>query len=61
MEAILGGMKGALAPGMSADFALWEIASPGELAYGMGANPCAGVVKNGELAWRHEVRWPKQS
>jgi imidazolonepropionase len=49
--------KGVLAPGMSADFALWDISSPLALSYGMGAKPCVGVVKSGELAWRDKTRW----
>ncbi|HWD23277.1 MAG TPA: imidazolonepropionase [Burkholderiales bacterium] len=31
---------GTLAPGKTADFALWEVDSPAELAYAIGANPC---------------------
>lgn len=38
---------GTLEPGKSADLALWEIGSPAELAYAIGANPCAGVVRGG--------------
>ena len=38
---------GTLAPGKCADFALWDIKSPAELAYAMGANPCVQAVRGG--------------
>ena len=38
---------GTLEAGKQADFALWEIDAPAELAYAMGANPCAAVVRGG--------------
>jgi imidazolonepropionase len=38
---------GTLEPGKAADFALWEIDSPAELAYAVGANPCVGRVRGG--------------
>ncbi len=38
---------GTLEPGKAADFVLWDIGSPGELAYPAGFNPCRAVVKNG--------------
>lgn len=38
---------GTLAVGKRADFALWEIARPADLAYAMGANPCRLVVNAG--------------
>lgn len=40
---------GRLAPGRAADFALWRVASPAELAYWFGRNPCAGVVRQGKV------------
>ena len=40
---------GTLEPGKAADFALWEIGAPGELAYAAGANPCAGRVRGGRI------------
>lgn len=43
----LGRDRGRLALGMKADFALWDIEHPAELAYWIGRNPCAGVVRNG--------------
>ncbi|MEW5863424.1 MAG: imidazolonepropionase [Pseudomonadota bacterium] len=39
---------GTLEPGKAADFVLWEIGSPAELAYAIGANPCAERVRGGE-------------
>jgi imidazolonepropionase len=38
---------GTLEPGKNADLALWEIGSPAELAYALGANPCVGRVRGG--------------
>lgn len=43
----LGADRGTLEAGKAADFALWDIGEPAELAYALGANPCAGVVKRG--------------
>ena len=44
---------GSLAVGKRADFALWRIARPADLAYALGLNPCAGVVHGG--VWRTPV------
>jgi imidazolonepropionase len=38
---------GALEPGKAADLALWDIDSPAELAYAVGANPCVARVRGG--------------
>lgn len=38
---------GTLEVGKRADFALWKIDVPAELAYVIGANPCVGVVRDG--------------
>lgn len=38
---------GSLEPGKNADFALWHIDRPGDLAYAMGFNPCVQIVKDG--------------
>jgi imidazolonepropionase len=38
---------GRLALGQRADFALWDVARPAELAYAFGANPCVGRVVRG--------------
>jgi len=43
---------GSLEPGKAADFAIWDIAEPAELSYGMGGNPCRLVVKDGEIIIR---------
>ena len=40
---------GTLEAGKAADFALWDIASPAELAYAAGANPCIGRVRAGRI------------
>lgn len=44
---------GSLEPGKLADLAVWDIKEPAELAYGMGANPCRMVVKEGEIIVVH--------
>ncbi len=44
---------GSLALGKRADFALWRIDRPAELAYALGFNPCGGVVHGG--VWREAV------
>jgi imidazolonepropionase len=48
---------GSIEAGKRADFALWDIARPADLAYAMGLNPCRGVVNAGVLrepvvSWR---------
>ncbi len=43
----LGASHGSLEVGKDADFVLWDIEEPAELAYALGANPCAGLVKRG--------------
>jgi imidazolonepropionase len=45
--------RGCLVEGTRADLALWDVADPAELAYAVGANPLAGVVRGGNV-----VRWP---
>lgn len=40
---------GTLETGKIADFVLWDIVEPAELAYRFGFNPCTGVVRSG--AW----------
>ena len=44
--------RGTLAAGQRADIAAWDIAEPAELAYRIGGNPCAGVIRAGRV-----VRW----
>jgi imidazolonepropionase len=39
--------RGVVAPGMKADLAIWDIDSPGELAYPLGFNPLAGLYRRG--------------
>jgi imidazolonepropionase len=38
---------GTLEPGTDADFVLWEISEPSELAYHLGFNPCREVIRHG--------------
>jgi imidazolonepropionase len=40
--------RGVLAPGQRADFAVWDLDHPNELAYWFGHNPCRRVVCGGE-------------
>jgi len=40
--------RGTLEVGKRADFALWRIDRPAELCYGLGANPCIGIVQGGK-------------
>ena len=42
--------RGVIAPGMKADFVLWNAERPGDLSYPLGFNPCAAVVRNGDIA-----------
>jgi imidazolonepropionase len=42
---------GSLELGKAADFALWDVESPAELAYAIGANPCIGLIRAGNLRW----------
>jgi imidazolonepropionase len=43
----MGATHGTIEPGKAADLAFWEIGSPAELAYAMGANPCVRVLRAG--------------
>ena len=43
---------GTLEVGKRADLAFWRIDRPAELCYGLGANPCAGVMHAGKLRAR---------
>ncbi|MCX7151161.1 MAG: amidohydrolase family protein, partial [Proteobacteria bacterium] len=47
----MGDTHGSLGVGRAADFALWDVESPAELAYAMGANPCVGTIKSGETVF----------
>lgn len=42
---------GTLAVGQPADFAVWGIEEPAELAYRMGGNPCRLTVKEGAIVY----------
>ncbi len=44
------GDRGTLAQGQRADFAVWQLDHPNQLAYGFGHNPCTRVVIGGEEA-----------
>jgi imidazolonepropionase len=39
--------RGELAAGQRADFALWNVKHPAELAYALGANPCLKTIYQG--------------
>jgi imidazolonepropionase len=41
--------RGVIAPGMTADFAVWDAERPGDLAYPLGFNPIAAVVRGGAI------------
>jgi len=45
---------GSLETGKRADFVVWDIEEPADLAYRMGGNPCCLVVKDGELVLKHK-------
>ena len=40
--------RGVLATGKRADFVLWDVQRPAQLSYALGANPCVGIVYQGE-------------
>ena len=46
---------GTLEVGKVADLVLWDIEHPAELAYHLGANPCAVVVKQGRVVRQNAV------
>ena len=41
--------RGRLQAGARADLVRWDIAGPAELAYAIGGNPCAGIVRGGRV------------
>ena len=41
--------RGTLSIGQRADIALWDVDTPAELAYRLGGNACAGVVRGGAV------------
>jgi imidazolonepropionase len=52
----LAGERGALSPGQAADFVVWNVRAPEELAYWIGFNPRRTVVRAAEV-----LRWPHQN
>lgn len=46
-----GDRHGRIAPGRSADFVVWDVASPAELCYWMGRNPARQIVRRGRLVF----------
>jgi imidazolonepropionase len=46
--------RGTLRAGQRADFALWDLQHPRELAYWFGRNACRGVIRGGR--WAHGAR-----
>jgi len=41
--------RGRIAPGLRADLVLWDAQGPAELAYPLGLNGCAAVIRKGEV------------
>ena len=41
--------RGTLEVGKRADVAIWDIGHPVELAYAIGANPCVGALRSGDI------------
>ena len=48
---------GCILPGMKADMAVWSIAEPAELAYGLGYNPCTQIVYHGTPVKQPSSPW----
>ncbi len=44
--------RGVLASGQRADFVVWDLEHPNELAYWLGRNPCRRVIVGGEESAR---------
>jgi len=42
---------GSLSVGKKADFVVWNISEPADLAYRMGGNPCRMTVKEGKVLY----------
>ena len=40
--------RGSLVAGQRADFAVWQVDHPNELAYWFGRNPCSRVIHGGQ-------------
>lgn len=56
-----GASRGILAPGMAADFAIWNVAGTEELGYWSGFNPCRAAVRAGRLFVRPRGAPPSNS
>ena len=41
--------RGQIAPGLKADLCLWDVERPSDLAYPLGFNPLACVIRDGRL------------
>ena len=44
--------RGTLEAGKRADFVIWDIAHPSELAYMIGNNPCVDIIKDGRVVMK---------
>jgi imidazolonepropionase len=44
--------RGTLEVGKLADFAIWDVDKPGELAYRIADNPCREVIQSGRPVYR---------
>lgn len=51
----LGAERGSLAPGLAADFVVWNVRAPEELGYWIGFNPRRSVVRAGEVERWHNI------
>jgi imidazolonepropionase len=44
--------RGTLEVGKLADLVIWDVDTPGDLAYRIADNPCAEVVRDGRVVYR---------
>ena len=44
--------RGTIEAGKVADFALWDVEKPGEIAYRIADNPCLEVIQSGRPVYR---------
>jgi imidazolonepropionase len=51
----LSATHGTLEPGKRADFVVWNVEHPNELAYGFGRNPCRHVIAGGIEATANDI------
>jgi imidazolonepropionase len=47
----LSATHGTLEPGKMADLVIWDVPRPNELPYRIAANPCAQVIKEGQIVY----------